>query len=286
MQHLPELQEYMGELKAQNKISTNTTFHRYIDYMQFEPPEELPQAKSIIILAIASKLGTVDIHYKSTIKKAYVPQNYYDMGPDPGEIIKMIQKNIIQLPGFHCVRTKLHLKLLAVRSGLAKYGRNNITYVDGMGSFYNLFAFYTDFEFEQDDWHDMELLKYCNTCTICLNKCPTGAIREGEMVIDVEKCISLYNEIPGEIPSWIDAKAHNSLMGCMKCQAQCPGNKEAIQNLHIFDAISEKSVNLILNEDDKKEFQAVFGPIFDINDQKSTDYFFPVFRRNLEVFLS
>jgi len=32
---------------------------------------------------------------------------------------------------------------LAVRGGLATYGRNNVTYVPGMGSFHRLSAFYS-----------------------------------------------------------------------------------------------------------------------------------------------
>ena len=36
-------------------------------------------------------------------------------------------------------------KRLAVRSGLAEYGRNNICFVDGMGSVITLFVFISDF---------------------------------------------------------------------------------------------------------------------------------------------
>jgi len=38
--------------------------------------------------------------------------------------------------GYRIATPSLPLKLLAVRSGLARYGRNNITYVTGMGSFH------------------------------------------------------------------------------------------------------------------------------------------------------
>ncbi|WP_371805310.1 4Fe-4S double cluster binding domain-containing protein [Candidatus Lokiarchaeum ossiferum] len=283
--HLPELLAFMNDLKSRNLISDNKTFHRYIDYMEFNAPKDLPNAKSIVIMAVASQLGTIDIHHNSTVRKAFVPQNYYDMGPPIEKLIDIIQNDIIKEIGYNCVRTRLHLKMLAVRSGLAKYGRNNITYVDEMGSFYNLFAFFTDYEFAEDDWKEMEMLKYCKTCNICLNNCPTGAIRPQEMVIDVKKCLPLYNEIPGEIPDWINNKAHNALMGCMRCQAPCPGNKKAIQNLRKFDDISAKSVDLILNRADKDEFQRIFGPIFDIVDEEGVEYFFPVFKRNLEAFL-
>lgn len=285
VRHLPELRDFFEDLQAQGRISDHKTLHRYIDYMKFEVPEDLPQAQSIIIIAVASKLGSINIHHNSSIIQAYVPQNYYDMGPPPEKMIDLIQKEIIKKQGYSFSRTKLHLKLLAVRSGLAKYGRNNITYVDGMGSFFNLFAFFTDYPFEHDDWHEMEMLSYCRSCVLCLNNCPTGAIRKNEMVINAGKCISIYNEIPGEIPLWIAPEAHNSLMGCVKCQVLCPGNAKAIQNMREFDPISAKSVHQIISEDDRAEFRAIFGPIFELEDEESIDYFFPVFKRNLQVLL-
>jgi epoxyqueuosine reductase len=285
VRHLPELRHFYDGLEDGGRISDNKTLHRYIDSMEFEVPEELLNAKSIVIIAVASKLGSVNIHHKNMVKQAYVPQNYYDMGPSPDDLIDLIRKDIIKKQGYHFSRTKLHLKLLAVRSGLAKYGRNNITYVDGMGSFFNLFAFFTDYEFDQDDWCKMEMLSFCQSCTLCLNNCPTGAIRENDMVINAGKCLSIYNEIPGEIPTWIPSEAHNSLMGCMRCQIHCPGNKMAIQDIREFAPISETSVHQIIHEDDRDEFHAVFGPIFEIEDEQSINYFFPVFKRNLEVLL-
>ena len=48
-------------------------------------------------------------------------------------------------------RAILPMKLLAVRSGLAKYGKNNICYINGIGSFTRLEAFYTDYAFLTDD---------------------------------------------------------------------------------------------------------------------------------------
>ncbi len=299
--HLPELHGYLEELKAKKKISDNKIFRSYIDSIKFEVPEDLPQAKSIIVLAIASKLGSINIHYNSKVLKAYIPHNYHDVGPSLENLISLIQKDIIKKPGYHLEPTRLHSKLLAVRSGLAKYGRNNISYVEEMGCFFNLFAFFTDYEFEQDDWQEMEMLKFCKTCTLCLKNCPTGAIRESEMVIDAGKCITVYNEIPGEIPKWIPKNGHNSLIGCIKCQIKCPGNRKVIKNVQEFGTISEKDVQKIIHDedrdvfratfgpvfnlDDQDEFQAIFDTIFDQGDQKSLDYFFPIFKRNLKLLL-
>ena len=56
----------------------------------------------------------------------------------------IILKDIIKESGYKIEYTnKLHVKLLAVRSGLGKYGRNNICYIDDWGSMINLFAYFT-----------------------------------------------------------------------------------------------------------------------------------------------
>jgi epoxyqueuosine reductase len=41
----------------------------------------------------------------------------------------------------------------------------------------------------------------------------------------------MMNEVPGEFPEWVDQNAHNSLIGCMKCQDCCPGNSQNKENI-------------------------------------------------------
>ena len=118
------------------------------------------------------------------------------------------------------------MKQLAVRSGLAAYGRNNITYIDGFGSFHQLQAFYTDQPLEVH-WGKLQMYRLCKGCRICLDDCPTGAIRSSDFVIDPARCITLFNEYPDPLPAWIPASAHNALVGCLRCQLTCPGNEVA-----------------------------------------------------------
>ncbi|MEE9378294.1 MAG: hypothetical protein V3V33_09695 [Candidatus Lokiarchaeia archaeon] len=55
-------------------------------------------------------------------------------------------------PGeYNVAYARLPQKTLAVRSGLAEYGRNNITYIPGMGSFHRLTTLYSDFPTEEDN---------------------------------------------------------------------------------------------------------------------------------------
>lgn len=132
---------------------------------------------------------------------------------------------ILRPEGFSLHLARVPEKLLAVRSGLARYGKNNIAYVEGMGSFHRLEAFFSDLPTPEDNWVGLQALEQCHKCTACINKCPTGAIVHDRFLILAERCLTFHNERSAEFPDWIDPSWHNCLIGCMACQLACPVNK-------------------------------------------------------------
>ncbi len=118
------------------------------------------------------------------------------------------------------------LKRLAVRSGLAVYGRNNVTYVEGMGSQHSMSAFFSDLPGDETAWTEVTMATECAGCRACLNGCPTGAIREDRFLIDNMRCLSYFNESPAEFefPDWLPASVHHTLYDCLRCQIRCPIN--------------------------------------------------------------
>jgi len=251
VEHLKDLQEDIDKLRRAGKLSDNEVYRSYIDSKKFEIPESLPNAKSIIILAIFSKLGLVNFHLDGKNYEIMIPPNYYDDGTTLEDFKNLLLKDIIKVPGYKVKYTnKLHVKLLAARSGLGKYGRNNIYYVDEWGSMINLFAFFTDFQFEEDNWTDIKMMGQCKNCSICFSNCPTNAIpslSNEDFVINAGKCISVYNEIQGIIPDWIPTDAHNALIGCMRCQKNCPSNREIIRLTEMLEDITEEETKMILD---------------------------------------
>jgi epoxyqueuosine reductase len=145
-------------------------------------------------------------------------------------------------------RAVLPKKLLAVRSGLATYGRNNITYVPGMGSFYRLAAFYSDLPCQKDSWREAQMMAACENCSACLRNCPTGAISADRFLLHAERCIVYHNEQPGDVPfpRWMDPSWHNCLIGCMRCQNVCPQDKELWQWVEEGAEFSEQETALLL----------------------------------------
>ena len=144
---------------------------------------------------------------------------------------------------------RLPLKPLAVRGGLADYGRNNITYVAGMGSFHHLFAFFTDIPLTQDEWREPQMLARCENCRSCLIKCPTDAIGEDRFLLHAERCLVFHNEKPAHIPfpTLFDSSWHNSIFGCMICQRYCPEDKKVRDWVETLAEFSHEETSLLLS---------------------------------------
>ena len=67
-----------------------------------------------------------------------------------------------------CVRLSWNGAHSSVRSsgrccGLAVYGRNNIAYVEGLGSHFRLSAFYSNLPTETDIWRKPRMMERCRT---------------------------------------------------------------------------------------------------------------------------
>jgi epoxyqueuosine reductase len=155
---------------------------------------------------------------------------------------------ILATRGYKLARTALPLKLLAVRSGLGWYGRNNICYVPGMGSFLQLVAVYSDLPCHKDNWQEAMMMESCQNCHACRQSCPTGAIPSDRFLLRAERCIVFHNEKKGDIPfpAWINPSWHKCLIGCMHCQKACPQNKSFLQWIEGKEEFSEEETELLL----------------------------------------
>lgn len=246
VKHLKEVKETMMELKKKGKLSHNKTYLKYIGGFQYHKPQSLPDAKAIIILALAEKISIVNFYLEGEKHQIMIPPGYVASGLKLKDIEQLILNKIIKNNNRKLIRTKLPLKMLAVRSGLGKYGKNNICFIKGMGSYLQLMGFYTDHEFKDYHWGRLKMLRICKGCYICKKDCPTNCIRDENFVIDVGKCITLYNELPEPLPEWIPAQAHNSLIGCLKCQLTCPANEERLKDIEILADINEAETKMLL----------------------------------------
>lgn len=112
--------------------------------------------------------------------------------------------------------------------------------------------------------------------------CPTKCLTEENFVIDVGKCITLYNELPDPLLKWINPKAHNALMGCLSCQYDCPENKAYLNNTDTLEDITEEETKMLLTGGtDKKLQESVKSKLKRIGGSSDLAYI----GRNLKVLL-
>ena len=289
VEHLEELQEDIDKLRRAGKLSNNKVYRSYIDSKKFEVPETFPNAKSIIVLAIFSKLGLVNFHLNGKKYEVVIPPNYYDDGTTFEDFENLILNEIIKEPGYKVEFTlKPHRKLLAVRSGLGRYGRNNICYIDGWGSMFYLYTYFTDYKFEKDHWTEIKMMDQCENCTICYNNCITKAIpppSDDNFVINATNCIPVYNEIEGIIPDWIPSNAHNVLIGCMRCQTPCPSNSEVMGLTEYLGDITEEETKMLLNGYYDEKLGESLSKKLKMFLPSDAERSLPVIKRNLELLI-
>ena len=129
------------------------------------------------------------------------------------------------------------------------------------------------------------MMKACRDCTICKDACPNGCIRDDNFVIDAGRCVTLYNEIPGEFPDWIKPEAHNALMGCMHCQLGCPANAQLFAKAGRLETVSEEETLRILDGDADEALLTVLAQKLKSFAGLPEPSGFSILKRNLGVLL-
>ena len=135
------------------------------------------------------------------------------------------------------------LKALANRMGLMAYGRNNVGYIDGMGSYFQLIGLLSDASVSDRAVQvrsEETALGRCRECRICAAACPMGAIGLERFLIHAEKCFTLYSESIDPIPEGHVPPSPQCLVGCLKCQEVCPENRGRLKYERTGISFTEK----------------------------------------------
>ncbi len=184
--------------------------------------------------------------------------------------------------GYQLQKVRLPDKLLAVRSGLAQYGNNIITYAKGMGSFHGPGVFISDLPCEADSWGEPTVLEHCENCNACMKACPTDAIGSDRFQLYAERCLTFHNERSNDFPDWLSPSWHNCLVGCMICQKVCPANKDVVKWTEAGATFDSEETDLILNGVSEKRL-----PRETVEKLKKQDImrYYDVLGRNLRVLI-
>ena len=215
------------EAGNRNGLIDRDLYKEYLSGFVSGPPDSLPEARSLIVMAARQSQVRFTFCRNGERMAVMVPPTYLH-AKETDRKMSDVLSGLLAPSGYRVVPAVVPKKLLAVHSGLAAYGRNNITYVAGMGSFHRLAAFFSDMPCDSDEWHEPKMLGRCDSCRACSTLCPTGAIGADRFQLHAERCIVFHNEKPASVPfpEWMDPAWHNCLVGCLLCQRACPENRD------------------------------------------------------------
>jgi len=185
---------------------------------------------TVVVLAVPRPAWVVRFATASgPVVDAIVPPTYVDYRP----LFEEIRIGIVDaLGGAVAVETiAVPLKSLAAAIGLVSYGRNNLTYVPGYGSYVQLVAYALDAapEHSLPEVEFERMLDRCATCRACVKACPTGAIDGDRFLLHADRCYTLASESSQPLPLGMRPPSPDCLIGCLICQEVCPVNRGLLE---------------------------------------------------------
>jgi epoxyqueuosine reductase len=221
--HLGDLEREIRN-RHERGLLDDRLYHEQLSFFSFAPPDTLPGARSIIVVALPVPQTRLHFCWKGSRLAVIVPPTYAGYSTTMSHVQATLA-SWLEPDGYEVAGALLPLKTLAAWSGLTAYGRNNICYVDGMGSFLQLAGAFSDLPCSGPAWQEPRMLRRCDSCVACLRSCPSGAIVQDRFLLHAELCLTCHNEGAAELPAWVDPSWHHCLIGCMKCQSVCPENR-------------------------------------------------------------
>jgi len=210
-----------------------------------EPRSLLPQAKTLIVVALAYDRGgplppsasaapPARAGARETVQRPLSPRALvarYARGADYHGVMKerlrLLADRCAALSGRAvlarpCVDTAPLLEREAARrAGIGFSAKNTMTIAPGLGSYVLLGELLIDIEVAPTGALGSA---GCGSCRSCLDACPTGAFSDA-YTLDARRCISyLTIELRGPIPRELRPAIGRWVFGCDVCQEVCPFN--------------------------------------------------------------
>lgn len=226
----PVLDEVRGEMESRFKAGEldQIVFEQYLSKFRYFKGVNLPGVRTVGVVAVPRPAHVVTFLMENGSLEAVVPLTYVGYDETTCRVIEELASKA-SAAGYGIAPLHAPLKLLAAKLGLVTYGRNNIAYVQGLGSYHQLVGFASDGEFSSMPESQLgatgpALSQQCFNCTACRKACPTGAIGEDRFVLHAGHCLTFWNENQEPWPDWLHPAVHNCLVGCLACQKVCPQN--------------------------------------------------------------
>jgi epoxyqueuosine reductase len=214
----------IGRLKAEGAFNAGF-FSKFLSWMAKPGVRRAAETKTLILVALPSPAHIVTFEDGGSRHDLVLPPTYLRYNP-------LFEEVLADLTAFTGGRLKgrrlsAPLKTIAALTGFARYGKNNITYIDRLGSGVQLAGFATELSLSQAPADDgvPKMLDECRSCRACSITCPMGAIAEDRFLLHGERCLTGFTEYEGPLPGAFSRLRTATLIGCMACQDRCPANR-------------------------------------------------------------
>ncbi len=203
--------------------------------LRFNPVNLMKDVKSIIVFGVSYKdnlFGKRVPSHKGYISVYALRRDYHSIIKDRlKEVVRFIKKTEPSFKGRVFVDTAPVLeRYFAYKAGLGFIGKNNFLINPFLGGLIFIGEIFSSIEFEPTEPLNLS----CAECSLCIDSCPTGALSEYSM--DLNLCIS-YHTIEnrkGVIPREVIDNMQNIIFGCDECALACPYNSQDIPDIEPF----------------------------------------------------
>lgn len=227
--------ELKERLKRQQELTYYSGFEKGSIEERTEPERLLPEAQSIISIAIAypSRMKNAPKSTKEARRGIFCRASW---GTDYHVILRdrleklsnFIKGKIPETKNKLMVDTgELSDRAVAERAGIGFSGKNTSIITPEFGSFVYLGELITNIPFIPDSPVDDS----CGECTKCLDACPTGALIQGGQ-LNAKACIAFLTQTKDYLPDEFRNKIGNRVYGCDTCQVVCPKNQKVDFHIH------------------------------------------------------
>jgi len=249
---------------------------------RIDPSLFFPEARSVVVVGM--NYFTINLQSEHDLPVI----SRYALGNDYHRVITGKLKNLLSyirtiVPETHgkisCDSSPVMEKPWAVEAGLGWQGKNSLVINEKTGSFFFIGILFLNIELE----YDLPVkTDRCRDCSLCIDRCPTGAINSNR-TIDARKCISnLTIENRNPLDPRTARLFERRVFGCDICQEVCPWNINISPHNHPEFIASEKLISMTRHEWltlDRERFEELFGktPVARVG--------FERFKKNVETIL-
>ena len=229
--------ELRERLRRQQELKYQSGFEKGSLEERTEPMRLLPEAQSIISIAIAypSRIknqirGTKEERRGIFARASWGIDYHVVLRERLEKLSAFIKEKVPDANNKIMVDTgELSDRAVAERAGIGFSGKNTSIITEEFGSFVYLGEMITNIPFIPDEPVDDS----CGDCTICMDACPTGALVGDGGQLNAQRCIAFLTQTKDFLPDEFRSKIGNRVYGCDTCQQVCPRNKGIDSHFHI-----------------------------------------------------